>query len=667
VTALFIAQIGDFDFADYVRVGPGDGLDPYGQGWQTPQFADAAFGDGQPLSNVSVGNREMVWPLYLNRNFLLPGDNLTPEEELLMAQHIHELVVDMNRALAQPNLQLQWCDSHAQAITYYDVAFARFDPEYNHRQDQFGWKAGTLRVWCSPPWGHTGTYRVVATAAGGSAAARIPIASNLSGDTDAALQVSVRRGGAEPLTVPGRSIAVAAVPSGIEGLIPAASMVAGDGATFASGMLQYTDSFSGIDSGGRAQVHLSPGSAYAGQRMRVLAVAEPNSRSGLEVSAFRDGLVLGAPQLATAVGARALLDLGAFEVSAVDTRATHTLDLLMHAPVGTLRYGLRSANGVVPGLHSLVVAPDDALTVVCDVRGKVAGFDDTMGASPGRITGRRDAFGNEWSTWLSMYELVAGTYPSGRLDQRGFMATSGAWVGDAAAGKLVHRPLENMTVNVGIQPDSVRTCEFYAYKDLRAPLDVGATDSVFARARLRYNGQGLASAATGFLQLYGEGNGTTMVLGSVALPSLAAISGQPALLQLAQRGEGCEARVYTAGGSCIALCTGAVPGIDRAGYAVVNIYLASGTQDHRILDVEVLDSQASALMSPTDTYIVGSAAYRTHPSVGFSGEVTMLGAAPRLPVDAAAVVVAIGGHEPGDAPSVNAVEVRAQERFGLAR
>lgn len=665
MTALFIAQLGSFDFADYVRVGASDGLDPYGKGWAEPQFAESAFGAGRALTGVTVGNREMVWPLYLNRNFLLPGDDLTPEETLLMEQHIHELVVDMNRAIAEPNLQLQWCDAHAPAITYYDVAYARFDPEYNYRQDQFGWKAGTLRVWCNPPYGHTGTHRVVGTTGGGSAAVRIPIASNLSGDVPAALDVSVRRGGAEVLAAPGRSIAVAAVPSGVHGLIPAASMVAGDNATITSGALRYTDSFSGIDAGGRAQVHLAPGSAYAGKRMRVLAVAEPNSRSGLRVQASRDGKALGAAQLATTVGGRALLDLGPLDVPALDTRATQTLDLLMTCPVGSLLYGNAAANGVLPGVHALMVAPEDSLSLVRDAPGAVVAFDDTRVASPGNITSRRDTYGNEWTDYGNR-PLIIGSYTDSRLDNRGFTASSPHAIGNAAANVLNHRPLEDMTVSVGISADSVRTVDFDVYKQVAAPLAAGATDTIHVAAALHYCGQGVSSAATGYLTLWGLSDATVSVIGSLALPSLAPIAGAPAVLQLSQRGEDCEARLYAVSGSCVAACSGSFPGIDRPGKTLIDVSPASGAHANRILDVEVT-SVPSSLMSPTDTYRVASGAWRSHPSYGFSGEVPVVGAQPQVPVDAAAIVVAVGGHALGDAPSVNDVTIRAQERFNLAR
>ncbi len=671
MTALFIAQIGTFDFADYVRVGPSDGLDPYGKGWAEPQFADAAFDAGQPLTNVAVGNREMVWPLYLNVRTLYPGDELTPEEELLMEQHIHELVVDMNRALAQPNLQLQWCDAHAPAITYYDVAFARFDPEYNYRQDQFGWKAGTLRVWCNPPYGHTGTHRIVATSAGGSGAARIAMSTGLLGDVPAALQVSVRRGGAEPLAAPGRSIAVAAVPSGVVGLTPAASMTAGANATISSGAAQYVAG-DGADQGGYVDVHLSPGTAYAGQRMRVLALAEPGDRSGVRLQALRDSVAIGAAQMATAVGGRSLLDLGAFEVPALDTRATQTVQLKMTQPVGSLLYA-GASRGTLSSVYGLLVAPEDRLSVIRDAPGAALGFDDCIAATFAHVAGRYDSLGNGWvspaekgaGVGSAIGELTVGSYTQGRLDQRGFCPTSPEVSLRWRGAEWVHRDVGDLTLTLGVQPDATLSNVVHARKDITNSIAARATPRLYVSVDYQHYPQGATLAASGALSIH-VFNGSGSILGTAAIPSAAPTAFQPGVLQMVQRGKNIEGRLYSAAGSCVAIATGSFSGIENPGHGMVAISGASGAHSVRILDTEAL-TVPSAVMSPTDTYVIGSAAYRSHPSHGFSGELPILGAAPEIPVDTAAVVVAIGGHEPGDAPSVNDVTIRAQERFNLAR
>lgn len=677
MTASFIAQLGSFDFADYVRVGASEGLDPYGKGWAEPQFAESAFGAGQALTGVTVGNREMVWPLYLNRNFLLPGDDLTPEETLLLEQHIHELVVDMNRAIAEPNLQLQWCDAHAPAITYYDVAYARFDPEYNHRQDQFGWKAGTLRVWCNPPYGHTGTHRVVATSAGGSAAARIPVASTLQGDVAAALDMSVRRGGVEPLAVPGRTVAFAPVPSGIEGLIPAPSMVAGANATITGGVAEYVPAAGVVDQGGLVDMHVSPGTAYAGRRMRVLAVVEPRARSGLRVQAFHDGRSLGQPMLATAVAGRALLDLGVLEVSPSDTRATQTIGLRMTQPVGSLLYG-GATGGVRSGVHAAMVAPEDALTVIRDTPGALAGFDDTRAPSAALLDGRYDSVGNAWSDVSGVYHngvssavgvlWTAASYVTGGLDQRGIMPTSVEASNRDRAAWLMHRPLDDLTITAGVAPDPSRALRMGVQKDIYDPVRAGATPALFAAFDMQYHPQGPTQTASAMLRLFAFSDNAAggTILATAAIPSAAPSVMTPGVMQLVQRGDSLEGRLYSLSGSCVAVVTGSFPGMRNPGRARVMFSDATGAIAARFTDVEVV-GVSSVTMSPTDTYCIASGGYRSHPSHGFSGEVAVVGAAPELPLDTAAVVVAIGGHEPGDAPSVNDVTIRAQERFTLAR
>lgn len=649
-----IAKIGTFDFTEYVRGQAGDGLDPYGAPFADPQFTESAFGIGQALASTAIGNREQVWPLYLNE----PDTNA-----------LHDLVIDLGRELAQDDLTVEWRAPGADTSTFYTVETARFDPSFDMRKGLYGWLAGTLRVWCNPPYGHTGTYRVVATAAGGSAAARIALPS-LAGDVPAALDLTARRGGSEALAHPGRTLAVGVLPHpSMAGIIPAASMVPGVGATIASGMVQFPAIYADRNAVGRAQVHLSPGSVYAGRRMRVLALAETNSRSGLRVTGVKDGATLG-HQMATAVNARELLDLGAMDIPRADSRATHTVDLLLTGPVGSGVYGdIRSAD-VAAGLHALMVIPEESLTVVRDRQGALVAFDDTLTPTARILTGRRDNLGNEWQAdpaeWQS---LLVGTFSANRIDNHGITATSP--LAGGGANILAHRPLADFTANVGIAPDGVRWTGYQVKKFIDHGLHQGmATYShSIVGAELAVFGNGLSAPSAILYLTVSNASAFQHLASGVIVPSLNAFGRYPAMLQLVQRGDSVSARVYTADGHLAQTISGthapaANPGVLRT---LMN-HLGGSAAPHnsRIVDVEVL-STPSVLMSPTDTYRVGPDAYRSHPSHGYSGEVVPLGADLLAQPGDAAVVVAMGGHELADRPSVNDVTIRAQERFTIAR
>lgn len=146
----FTLKLGSVDLAPYLRVGNDEGFDPYDAGgFEEPAFIDNPFGEGQGLANVDSRNREMAWPLYLNAS---------------TKDALHDLVGDINREIryATRPLRVEWKDQDASASTFFDVEFARFDPNFRVRPSAQGWLAGVLRVWCKP-YGHTGTYRTIGT------------------------------------------------------------------------------------------------------------------------------------------------------------------------------------------------------------------------------------------------------------------------------------------------------------------------------------------------------------------------------------------------------------------------------------------------------------------------------------------------------------------------
>lgn len=643
-----IAKIGSFDFTDYVRAQPGDGLDPYGAPYVEPQFADNPFGAGQPVAHTAVGNRVQEWPLYLN-----DADT----------DALHALVIAFGRALGEDDLVLEWRATGRATSTFYTVAAARFEPDYSLHHGRYGWMAGVLRVWCNPPYGHTGTFREISPAtAGGLNVMRLPVAS-IAGDAPAAVDVSFRVGyrgpGNGPVIAPGRHVAVGAVshPS-MAGVIPASQMIPGAGATFGFGLVIYNgDPFRAARERleGNVQAALSPGTVYAGAgRMRVLALAETPIRSGMALRAYKDGAPIGATQLATGVFNRTIVDLGAFEVPSQDTRATHVIDCVIGFPIGTgvlngLDDGIYTA---AAGIEALLVLPEDRVAVIADRTGRPVGFDDTVSNGTDRglsVIGRRDTYGNAWATSpLATLPLVVPT--AAVPANQGYGATTTGSV--VAAAALVHAPVRDMTAQAGILRDPNRHSRFALYKRTLAGLRVGA-DVEFPTA-------------------------SQMILRAVAANASITIAATAAInpfgqrvqeLELRQVGNMIQANVYNGVGSVLQSVTATYAGANDQG--TLDVLIAQATvgvgAGNIVTDVRVGEVPSIALV-PSDTYrIRDKAAWRGHPVRGYSGDVALIGGQLQLDPSDAAVVVAIGGVQIGDQPSVNDVVIRAQERFQVAR
>lgn len=671
MTALFIAQIGTFDFADYVRVGPSDGLDPYGKGWAEPQFADAAFGAGQPLTNVAVGNREMVWPLYLNRNFLLPGDDLTPEETLLMEQHIHELVVDMNRALAQPNLQLQWCDAHAPAITYYDVAFARFDPEYNYRQDQFGWKAGTLRVWCNPPYGHTGTHRIVGTAQAAGRVRQVSIGT-LFGDTDAAARVKITTPAVGTEGARGRIVGMAALPNATYPAVwPAASISAMANATVAtSGAVDMQDGryvrFRGAGHRSKVAVTLTPATQFHGQRHRVFAFARADYESGMYLAADLEGAGFGATAVASNPRGLDLVDLGAFETDADDPRTSMRLNVeAWHPqdsalpPYWNARSGLITDQGVAPGINQLLIVPEDRLALVRDDGDVRLGEDAMVNTLPNSglgtiaLIGQYDGYGNQWASHGALAASQVLTQYNGGQN-KGYQAASYDDIGGAL---LNHRAVRDMRAVAYTEPGYVAAT--HTTVGLCKMIDQSAVPQASGMYAFGY----LHSGPTPWLSLHTAAAGSITLLASKGLTMESA---PKARLELISQGDtlafACHELQATAG--AYASIGATVDGYDQPG----RLMLLANMQQ-RFLHVSLAESPARPV-TQSDIYWFGDRAYMEASGAASVVRVfgDQIGRDPGMPPgDTGAAVAFCVDLGSNTAAATTSVEIRAQERFNLAR
>jgi hypothetical protein len=91
---------------------------------------------------------------------------------------LHNLVEAVNRRLGSTGCQLVYRDHAASTFTYFDVVFARFEPDFNFRRSQFNYAQGVVRLQVRP-FGHTGTTRIIATGQGSLPYLVVPIASGV--------------------------------------------------------------------------------------------------------------------------------------------------------------------------------------------------------------------------------------------------------------------------------------------------------------------------------------------------------------------------------------------------------------------------------------------------------------------------------------------------------
>lgn len=306
--ASFIFRLGSLDLSDYVRVGPQDGMDPYGQGWEEPQFSQSAVTEGNGFISLDVRNREMVWPIYLK----------STTKDLLHT--LKQQVVRESRYGTRP-LRIEWRDDGATTSTFYDVAWARLDEKYNFRLGQKEYADAGLRVWCQPPYGHTASQRIVATQTATRAAiATLPVPS-IAGDVEALpvvnLNVRDRTSSASAIFA-----GYAVLPHGYEAFI-SPSRVASGGFGFPTPVTALPDqigqarTFRGTISLSNVAIqHTLSASAYSGLTNRVLLmVACPtNYAATLHVSSVEKSqgtdILLGPTQPVLLNGRVQLIDLG---------------------------------------------------------------------------------------------------------------------------------------------------------------------------------------------------------------------------------------------------------------------------------------------------------------------------------------------------------------------
>lgn len=312
-----VLTVDGYDLQPFLRVAKDDGLDPIDADRLEPQFGEAAGGEGDPLLSLREGNAEMIWPLHVTP---LKSGSFADTPDGMQA-----MMTDLNRRLRSAVL-LEWRPDNVSVSTFHDVVHARFEPDFDYRRQQKLWCSGVLRVWAKP-YGHTGTSRILATAAGSGVSVTVTPATMVAGDTFA--QVTARVAGGSAPVSRGRLTGYAVVPSGRVIDIPAASITLGAGATL---MGRADAAGSQVVRGASAPRALSevgrvalPASQYHG-RHRLLAVCAGTGRrlfAAVDDGQQLDGAILDSLE---GIGYQTA-DLGAFEIDPA-LGATRTLTVL---------------------------------------------------------------------------------------------------------------------------------------------------------------------------------------------------------------------------------------------------------------------------------------------------------------------------------------------------
>lgn len=356
-----LLRLGRLELSDFARLQPGDGADPYDtDGFVEPEFVDGPFAEGQPLVNLDSRNRQMTWPLYLNRT----------QKDLL-----HEFVAEINREIAQHKpLRIQWRDAGSTQSTFYDVAYARFDPSWTFHAARQKWLAGTLRVWCQPPYGHTATERIVAVGTSSKLLTLTLTPTQVNGDMGALMVARTQPyvGHTSIVTAQAsgvnRNVAVSVVASGYQPEYLASAANTGvkiaDNWAVASRIVRQASTAANPET----YWHIPPGSQYHG-RNRVLALVRNNQIAATSAVSAYAGVfgfagasdLIGPTSMFTQVSSYFnLVDVGVWTYDATRTPATQTIVVAV-TPAAT---GVGST--LITDWNGLLILPEDrtALTKI---------------------------------------------------------------------------------------------------------------------------------------------------------------------------------------------------------------------------------------------------------------------------------------------------------------
>lgn len=667
--ATFVFKLGTLDLSSYVRVNPDDHMDPYGQPWLQPAFTETPFADGQPLISTTVSNREQMWPLYL-------------KDSSRLKDQLHALIQSIQVAAGQKPLLVEWRDDGASKSTFYDVAFLRFEPDFNFRRSQHGYGAGVLHIWVSG-YGHTGTLRVGGTAAGTGIFLSVPMPS-IGGDAPALLDTAITAGAVVPSL--GRIVGLAAIPHpSYSALIPAASLLeAQPGATLIAGpgaqggkYLALPVSPTGGASGIAFKVPLGNPTVMGGDN-RILAVVLANINGGVGMLALDPyGNAMGGTAIASNTSGWGLVDLGVCRLPTVGFPTRPELSILAGAvwASGAEGPGIYASPGLA--VNEIICLPDKALTLVLENSGGGVQIDrDAFKRAEMPLDGTQDELGNPWAPAYNNANAPGG-------------AATGRAIISAPEGVALGftRPCTSATTfdavrSRGPAPDSMAIYvrpEFLhpqlGLEEVRVFKDVKA--SQFVQARL---------AASRFLSLEAATGGAAgNVLASVALATLAAnvkyllalqVQGPLAFVTLSRE----DGRQVYAPGSMAQASIGVASNAALAGPGAPALAMtipscsATGIPLHGplVYSWEVTQIPGGNL-HPYDSYRFDGPdadVYRTASSGVFSGEKLMAvqrGAFPKAAPSTSSIAVVCAPFDQGSANDLISAVVSVRERFFYAR
>jgi hypothetical protein len=441
--------------------------------------------------------------------------------------NLHAIVAQINNAIANPAsspLRVEWKDSGASNSTFYDVTFARLEPAFNYRLSEHSYADLHLHVWCAPPYGHTATERIIATAAGtapGLTASLIGVASPLTGDVAPQTRVTLTTSG-EPVGPAGRGVIVSAPSaSGYVPFISAASFVnvhpsAGVfGASGAPGS-QALYRQPAYDSAPLAQVALGA-TMYAGRKRVYAAVLPAMFHVGLAVSARnQNNQTLGPTAVARRPEGWQLVDMGTIDVATTTPTSVVTLltgantqsynDAQFQRPLPT-----GAPSGALGALAGVYVLPEAAQMGSVDRNAApvARGF---FGASGGATSGTfTDELGVNYVSFGG--SLIAGASGAYALDTSGAIANAHP-LGNMRARAIAHQwnPATSTAQDFGLRKDALNFFDVLA---------IGGSPTFTVLGRSFVNG-----AAVGY---------ATMVIASIAAAPIVSGGSQGLVLDVVRR------------------------------------------------------------------------------------------------------------------------------------
>lgn len=666
----YTLKLGSVDLSNYIRLNADDGFDPYDQdGFDEPAFSGAPFAEGHPLTNVDAGNREMSWPLYLN----------TASKDTL-----HALITQINNEIANPTaspLRVEWKDIGASNSTYYDVTYARFDPNFNYRRGSKNWLAGTLHIFCAPPFGHTATERILASVFTATqpnmVASLIGVGSSVQGDVPAQARVTVTMSGSQAPGPAGRGLVTAALPaSGYIPFISAASFVnlhpsAGVfGASGAPGSQAiYRHPYG--DSGRIAQVGLGV-TPYAG-RNRVFAAVLPGAyHIPLTLAAIdQAGQSLGPTAIAYRADGWQMVDLGVVSVPTVT--ATTRIDIYIDRPYKTANDQIfysplpsGAAASTIGAIAGIFVLPENTIHSVIDRCAKPL-VRSYFGASGG-ATG-----------------IVENTFV-GDLGETYYNQSGNQNFYNASGGMFLQLQTE-LLANVG-EADSFRA------RAIMHPLGIGA--AYIGARRVDGNSSILAflnpTASVSLLNIRARTASNAVNIGSLVIASQAGMStltgaSQALVVELERRDKVIvlNARLTNATGigiipsagmaatvvpvACVAATSTLSNSISGAPFIGYNVGGAANTL-FTYFQFDALTSNSQASEAYRLTGVTGDTPMRS-PIAGSGPNISLQGAVrgPAIQVTPSTVGIAIFDWmlDGGPMNDINSIEVRVRERYRYAR